>query len=352
MTIRGGRTEDPNGLPLMLGDSRTASNNFGLSGTTFANIPKNKFLFWMKFYRPESTGGTNWERGIGLMVKNMDRPQISFQQQTLNQYNRKRVIQTGHEFQPLQVKFHDSVGQDLRNMFIEYYQYYYGDSKIYGTGSVGSVIYDVVTGEPYEMGQFGFLPPLEDQNYGYFFSHISVYQFYNGLMERFDLINPKIASYNPDDFDYSSGTVTNEIAMSFDFEGIVYSAPEPITEEVANDAGLSFGQYWDVPNDFPSVDFTPGLASGPNAITSDPGQIINDVLERNIISGITGRGFGSVEGILGEISGAYDANRGLAVGKTVARSLRNIVSGNGRQARQGVQGILQGVLRGRPGGFL
>lgn len=348
-TSRGGRTSDPNGLSLMLGDSHHASNNFGLGGTRFANVPKNKFLFWMKFYRPESTGGSGWERGIGLVVKNIDRPKVTFRQETLNQYNRKRIVQTGHDFEPLQVRFHDTISQDLRNMFVEYYQYYYGDSKIYGAGSSGSTVYDIVTGESFELGRWGFLPPMVEQNYAYFFSHISVYQFYNGVMERFDLINPKISSFNPDDFDYSVGAVTNEIQMSIDFEGIVYADPEPITQEIAEDAGLDFGQYWDVPNDLPNLDITPGLATTPNAITRSLDDTIGATLQRNLLSGITGQGFGSPGRIISEIAGSYDANRGLAIGKTAASSLKNIVSGNTGAARQGVQGLLKGALFGRPG---
>lgn len=348
-STRGGRTSDPNGLSLMLGDSHTATNNFGMSGTTFQNVPKSKFLFWTKFHRVEAAGATDWARGVGFAVKNIDRPRIVFEQKTLNQYNRKRIVQTSHSFEPLQMRFHDSVGPDLRNMFIEYYQYYYGDSKIYGAGSSGADIYDIVTGESFENGKWGFLPPLEDQNYGYFFSHISVYQFYNGLMERFDLINPKISSYNPDDFDYSIGAVSNEIQISIEFEGIVYAAPEPITQEIAQEAGLDTGQFWDVANDFPNVDFAPGSASGPNAVTRDLGDSVSEALQRNLFSGLSGRGFGSAESILAEISGSYDANRGLAIGKTAVTSLKNLVSGNTGAAKQGVQSLLKGALFGKPG---
>lgn len=346
---RGGRTADANGLSLMLGDSHAATNNFGMSGSQFANVPKNKFLFWMKFYRPEAQGGTDWSRGVGFAVKNIDRPRVTFDQQTLNQYNRKRIVQTGHSFEPLQVKFHDTVAPDLRNMFVEYYQYYYGDSKIFGAGSSGATVYDVVTGEAFELGKWGFLPPLEAQNYGYFFSHISVYQFYNGLMERFDLINPKISSFNPDDFDYSVGAVTNEIQVSIDFEGVVYAAPEKISDDIIQDAGLDRGQFWDVPNDYPDLNYAPGSANGPNAVTNSFGDRVGDVLQRNLFSAITGQGSNGVGGILTEIAGTYDANRGLAIGKTAANSLKNLVSGNTGAAKQGVQGLLKGALFGKPG---
>lgn len=347
--MAGGRTSDPNGLSLMLGDSHVASNNYGFGGTTFGNVPKSKFLFWMKFHRPKNDGGAEWARGVGFQVKNIDRPRVNFEQQTLNQYNRKRIVQTGHTFDPLQVKFHDSVDPSLRNMFIQYYQYYYGDSKINGAGSPGATVYDVVTGQAYELGQWGFHPPLADKEYGYFFSHISVYQFYNGLMERFDIINPKLRDFNPDDFDYSVGNVANEIQVSIDFEGIVYHAPEQATAELLQDAGLDNGLYWDVENDFPNIPFAPGSASGPNAVGGDLLDVIGNVAQQNFFSAITGQGTQSLGGAIASVAGAYDANRGLAIGKTAVTSLKNLVTGNTGAAKQGVQGLLKGALFGSPG---
>jgi hypothetical protein len=205
-----------------------------------------------------------------------------------------------------------------------------------------------VTGESHELGKWGFNPPLAEQDYNYFFSHISVYQFYNGYMERFDVINPKIENFNPDDFDYSVGNVSNEIQMSFTFESIVYFGAEPITDEIAQDAGINRGQFWNVPNDMPAS-FNPGSATGPNAIKSDFGDVVGNVFNRNLASAITGQGFGSVGQIIGEVAGAYDANRGLAIGKTAATSLKNLVTGNTGAAKQGVQGLLKGALFGKPG---
>lgn len=346
--MAGGRTADPNGLSLMLGDSHAAADNFGLTGTKFLNAPKNKFLFGIKFYRPNNAGGKDWANGVSLAIKNIDRPRVSFRQETLNQYNRKRIVQTGHEFEPLQVKFHDAVNPALREMFVQYYQYYYGDSKINGAGSSGATVYDVVTGTGYELGQWGFHPPLANQDYNYFFSHISVYQFYNGLMERFDLINPKIQSYNPDDFDFSVGNITNEIQMAFDFEGIVYFGAEAITDEIAQDFGFASGQYWDVPNDFPAGS-SPGSALGPNAVSNSLGQNIGNVIGQNLASLITGQGTQSLTGAIASVAGAYDANRGLGVGKTALTSLKNLVSGNTGAAKQGAQGLLKGALYGKPG---
>jgi hypothetical protein len=344
----GGRESDPNGLPLMLGDSSTAAVNFGLTGGSFTSVPKNKFLFYVKFFRPDTAGGPNWGEGLGTMVKNIDRPRISFKTQTLNQYNRKRIVQTSHEFESLQLKFHDTVGEEVQRMFIEYYQYYYGDTKINGSGSS---VYDVVRGEADRLGQWGFLPPLSEQNNGYFFSHISVYQMYNGLYTQFDLINPKLTTYNPDDFDYSVGALTNEIQIAVDFEGIVYHDSQELTDEMAESFGLSRGRYWDVP-DLPTGDQAPGLSLPNNGQGGDFVDAVGGVLGRNLASLVTGQGGQSTSEILGSLSGAFDANRGLAVGKTGLRSIKDLVSGKTQSGKQGAQGLLKGVLYGKPGSII
>lgn len=79
------------------------------------------------------------------------------------------------------------------------------------------------------------------------------------------------------------------------------------------------------------------------------GDNVTNALQRNLFSAITGQGSSSAGGILAEIAGAYDANRGLAMGKTAATSLKNLVSGNTGAAKQGVQGLLKGALFGKPG---
>lgn len=341
----GGTNSDSNGLSLMLGDSRTAANNFGFKGTSFANEPKSKFLFYVKFYRPQAAGGSTWEKGIGATVKTVDRPRVSFETQTLNQYNRKRIVQTSHEFEDLQLKFHDTVDETILKMFSEYYRYYYGDSNVAG---VGTSVYDVVTGEPYELGKWGFLPPLEDQNYGYFFSHISVYQFYQGHYSQFDLINPKISSYNPDDFDYAAGNISNEIALSVKFENIVYHEAAALTPAMWDEFGLNRGQFWDVKDEgFQNARY--GIGNGdPSGST---GNAIANVLRQNLASLVTGQGTQGLGGIVAGIAGQFDANRGLAIGKTGVNSLKDLVSGNTKSATQGVQGLLKGTLFGSPGKF-
>lgn len=341
----GTRTEDANGLSLMMGDSHHASNIFGMNGSTFTNVPKSKFLFYVKFVRPNQEAGLDWLSNVSFAVKSVDRPRISFKTEVLNQYNRKRLVQTGHEFEPLQLKFHDTVSPDLRKMFVEYYQFYYGDSKVYGTG--GQTVYDIVMPEQYEQGQWGFLPPLEDQNYGYYFSHVEVYQLYQGLYEKFTLINPKITSYNPDEFDYSSNGTPSEIQMSLEYEGITFNEAEPLTEELAVQFGIDRGLYWNVENDIPEG-FNPALSGTPNAVQGDFGENVFNAIRRNISSIADG----DFDRVIADVAGAYDANRGIAVGISGINGIKNLVNGNFKEAKTGIKTLVKGITGfNKPGGL-
>jgi hypothetical protein len=343
-SFTGSRSEDANGLSLMLGDSHHAQNTFGMTGSKFTNVPKNKFLFFVKFIRPVSNGGSDWSKDISFAVKTLDRPRISFKSQTLNQYNRKRVIQTGHDFEALQLRFHDTVDPALRRLFVEYYQFYYADSKTYGNGA--NTVYDIVMPEQYEQGNWGFLPPLADQDYGYFFSHIEVYQLYQGLYEKFTLINPKITMYNPDDLDYA-GAASAEIQVTVEYEGITFSEPDQLTPDMAADFGLDRGLYWNVENELPEG-VNPGLSLNPNEDRGSFGDTVFNSLRRNISSIADG----DFSGVISEVANAYDANRGLAVGLTGVKGIKNLVNGNLTEAKQGIKTLVKGIKGfNKPGGL-
>lgn len=344
MSELGGRSGDSNGLSLMLGDSHTAANNFGLTGATFTGVPKSKFLFYVKFYRPDSAGADG-VKAVGTAVKSVERPRVSFKTETLNQYNRKRVIQTSHEFESLQIKFHDTVDNSVQNLFTQYYQFYFGDSKL---ARAGSSVYDVVTPEADNLGKWGFHPNQAARDYGYFFSHISVYQIYQGMALKFDIINPKVRDFNPDDFDYNDSSTTAEIQMSLDYESIIYYESEKLSDELKVEMGLNRGQYWDVKDDGYTNAYY-GVGNGDPA--GSVGNAIGNVLGQNLASLITGQGTQSIGGIISSVAGQFDANRGLAQGVTGAKALKDLVSGNTSGAKQGVQGLLKGAIFGKPGKF-
>lgn len=348
MTERGSRTTDPNGNPLLLGDSQTAVHTFGLNGSRFLSSPKNKFLFFAKFHRPNAEGGSDWLRGVSFALKAIDRPKISFETQTLNQYNRKRVVQSYHNFESLALRFHDTVDEALNRMFLEYYAYYYGDPINH---SAGMDVNDVVKANMERIGTWGFRPQPDPEDLGLFFSHISIYQLYQGKVSRFDLINPKLVSYDPDNFDYSEGQVVNEIQIQIAFEGITYEIDGELTPELAADMGLDYARYFELENDLP-----PGINPGLSLEGNIPDFPVEDQIERILRGELTNlitTGRTNDLGTIGaNIFRTFDPTRGVASGRLGgAAVLGNILNGNVRGSVRTLGAQLKGALRGRPRGF-
>jgi hypothetical protein len=329
----------------MLGDSHTSANTFGFYGGQFSNVPKSKFMFYVKFFRPENQGGSAWERGICLALKAIDRPRVSFEQQTLNQYNKKRIVQTSHSFEAVQLRFHDTVDESINLMFQEYYNYYYGDSKNY---SEAGALYDVTSPEFNAMGEWGYHPQLADQNYAYFFSHMSIYQLYNGMVAQTDLFNPKIQYFNPDELDYSNGQTSNEVQMGITFEGLAYRSITPITDELAADMGIDRGQYYDLQESVPTTSV--GTATG----ATDPRgkydnfDIAAGVLKDNIAGLVTGKTKLSEVGA--EFLNVADLNRGFVTGKSAIKGISDLVSGQSKSIKP-IKNLITGIKYGKPGGW-
>ena len=64
---------------------------------------------------------------MGLVVKNVQLPSYEMSVNELNQYNRKRLVQTKINYQPVEITFHDDGSDLIRNMWYSYYSYYYKD---------------------------------------------------------------------------------------------------------------------------------------------------------------------------------------------------------------------------------
>lgn len=243
----------------ILRDSRTAARMWGMRDANLDRLPRSKFLFTVIFNRPIGQGGVtrygDWTTGISFLIKAATRPNITFKTETLNQYNKKRVIQTGIEYEPIEITFYDTYDQRVVQMFKEYCQYYYGD--FFGTRTswnydVTAANYETVTADL----DFGFNAPNTDGNSAYFFSSIEFYQFGGGRFNKFTLINPKIQSFNYDDEDYADNTSPQMIRIRFMYEGIIFDADnQKINNNLAGDYGLDLGDFNDV--------FFPGFVQNP-----------------------------------------------------------------------------------------
>jgi len=196
---------------------------FGLGGPHPA---RPKSLFYVRFKRASSgTGNGDWKSNLGFIVKSVDRPAVQPVTEELHQYNKKRQVHTGYKLQPVKLTLYDTSDSLAMSMWTEYSEWYFGDFR---QGNPAMFRYDITTGTPmYDNGNgYGYSPreglsDAADLNSQFFFDAVEVFQVYGGYYVQYDLINPKITSFDPDDLDYeNSGVAMINITLSY--EAIIY----------------------------------------------------------------------------------------------------------------------------------
>jgi hypothetical protein len=227
-----------------------AAKNFLPGG--MANAGKVKFTFhtWFEInptaYQPPT--GQNY----GLLVKSIKLPTFNMDVTELNQYNRKRLIQSKIKYQPIEVTFHDDNASQVTAMWDAYYRYNYADAwnPIVTPFSTSPAIKDYNRRNIYDPSISG------DTEYGYrgdargeggnradggekvpFFNNITVYGMWAGNFIAYTLINPIITQFDHDTYDYSDGGGTMQNRMTIDYETVVYNSGK-IGEDIEDGTGL------------------------------------------------------------------------------------------------------------------
>ena len=357
-----------------LKDYSHAAKTFRTNGYEFA--PRNKFLFHVFFtintqqipsLRSALFAGNQDQATIGLMVKSAQLPTYSMTVETLNQYNRKRLAQTKIEYNPVQIEFHDDGGDLIRNMWYNYYSYYYKDpSQAYDSpnnqnGQINPIqspagfsynsrdIYENsrtvndwgYIGETYDSGNTSLLtgtpsgkPP--------FFRDIRIYGLYQKKWAEYILINPMITDWNHDTYDYSQGSGTMTNRMTIKYETVkYYSGAVGGVRPDTNVVGFADPAYYDT---------VPSALNRPGSTQSVLGQ-----------GGLLDAGIGIIEdlqsgGVAGLIGAAQKATASYYTFKD--KNIRSIVNQEvidsaktiGRTALPGAVRAAIGTTNPTPGG--
>lgn len=215
--------------------------------------PRYKFLFHVSFTInfkeiPSLAGAIGVDDTINLsyLVKTVDLPKFTVQNETLNQYNRKRVVQTKINYDPVTITFHDDGGDVSRNMWYNYYKYYYKDaSQQYLlpnplNGSQGA-LQNMQTGFGYntrdiysdnrQVNDWGYIGEafndgnlLDPAQTGKppFFRDIRIYGLDQHKNAEYVLINPLITSWSHDQYNYTEGAGTMTNTMTIAYETVKY----------------------------------------------------------------------------------------------------------------------------------
>ena len=237
----------------VLRDYQHASRTF--TTNAYELKPRYKFLFHVSFtlnvteipflnaaFSPED------RTMLSLTVKTIDLPKFQVDVETLNQYNRKRIIQKKINYDPINVTFHDTSNDLNRRLCYYYMSYYYkdptqkylepnnnngtngesslrqagfgyNDRDIYDSQRIGNVNDWGYIGEAYNDGNTTGTtgkPP--------FFRDIRIYGMDQRKFAEYVLINPLITSWAGDTYNYSEGGGTMENTMTVAYETVKYYA--------------------------------------------------------------------------------------------------------------------------------
>lgn len=199
--------------------------------------------------------GNNQKYEINLLAKSSELPKYRIDSVTVNQYNRKKVLQTGVEYQPLTIEFHDDNAGLTTLLWESYFRYYYADSEYTKkTGNSPSITSDAF--RRIEQGKNRVYGGSSQNTFRYgldksgkiepFFSSIQIFQLHpqNGksTFTAFTLINPIIVGFEHDQMDHSiSEFVLNRLTLQY--ESVQYS--RGYTEPGSNPTGFAGDRLYD-----------------------------------------------------------------------------------------------------------
>lgn len=178
---------------------------------------------------------------IGLLAKEVDQPKFSIETETLNQYNKKTVIQKKINYNPMTITFHDDMANVTTNLWKSYYQYYYADSITGGTNRVPTSIPQKYIDNKYidyTVNQYG----LDNYQSVPFFVSIDIYQLNKQKYTMFKIVNPMIKEWTHDQLDQTQGNRLLTSKMTVDYETVIYDT-NPLNRTSLQNPGFANDHY-------------------------------------------------------------------------------------------------------------
>jgi hypothetical protein len=158
-----------------LGDA--ASDAYGISGAgdqIQSFLPRSKFQFYVELtYRnPEALTGFDTVRLT--RIAGIQQPSYTPRTQVVNQYNRKRVIQTGLDYNPITLTAYDTRDALIETILKRYSEFYFKGPMSVDSNGILNYGVDNVSSSDFAAGssQHG----LRLQKYKQFFTKLEIYR--------------------------------------------------------------------------------------------------------------------------------------------------------------------------------
>jgi hypothetical protein len=290
---------------------------------SFRLAPKTKFNYFVRFEidstAHKAANFTNKHANeVGLLVKTADLPKFKFDSQTLEQYNRKKIVYTKINYDPVNLTFHDDNQGVVSALWAIYYGYYVSDRNL--PNSAYNANHYRATKTPNDNFRYG----LDNNITTPLFKSVSIYTMGRRRFIGYTLVNPRISTWSHGSMDYSAGAEPAESQMTLEYESVVYSAG---TVSEGNPKGFATLHY----------------DNAPSPLSVAGGGVSNLLGEGGVLDGLEsvfgaigdGTAFSSPQGFLGTAIGAlntYKNLKGLSKEGLAAEAVNILSSPAGTQA--------------------
>lgn len=229
----------------------------------YVNFILNRDLFSYLF-NPD--GSTQFRTQISSLVRTADLPSVNFKTETKNAYNAKKIVNTGVEYQPVNMTVFDTMGNEWLSTLMRYFSYHYMDPRnkqepgnrdiegsvprVGGLNDLNAQFGQAPNGPASSgiSGQKGF----DSNKAGYnpnqttnFFERIDYVLYHGNKGVQYSIINPVITSFKPGSIDYASSNPM-EFAITFEYERFTvynvlnFDLSEEDVDRFENTDGITF----------------------------------------------------------------------------------------------------------------
>ena len=164
---------------------------------------------------------------MSSLVRTADMPQVEFKTQTLNEYNKKKIVNTGVEYQPVTIRVVDTASNAWLQIIMKYFAYHYMNPRNKGQEGSRDINSQNIGfgGADFIGSQYGKGGIFDSNKYGYnpnanpnFFERIDYVLYHAQKGVQYSLINPIMVGFTHTPIDYASNELM-EFTMTFQYEG-------------------------------------------------------------------------------------------------------------------------------------
>ena len=275
--------------------------------------PRTKFMYYVRFEidptAHNATLFTNRQHGteVGYLVKTTDLPKFSIESTVKNQYNRKKIVNTMINYDPINMTFHDDSAGVINALWAIYYGTYSRDRHN------PTQAYNENKYRPSDTPLDNFRYGLDNNKTVDMFKSVSIYTMSRKRYLGYTLINPRIKSWSHGNLDYATSEFL-ENSMTLEYEAVQYSA-----------GNVTFNS----PKGFATLHYD----TVPSPLSVQGGGVANVFGEGGVLDGLEqifgnvsdGTAFGSLGGFINTaiLAGNVYRNRQRV---NVGREIRDIIS--------------------------